>query len=279
MARLGFVYNVERCNGCFSCFLACKDEFTGNDHMPTAAATCEGVNLKKVNEVEYGTGSKVKVDYTHAICQQCSKPACMAKFPDQIYKRPDGIVIIDPKKARGMKEIVASCPYGAIVWNEKAQLPQKCTMCAHMLDAGEKVTRCSECCPNQAQLFGDLDDPKSDIAIYVKEHKDELEQLHPEYGTEPNVYYRNLPKPFICGEVVCGDTDACCKGAKVTCVCNSCGKKSETVTDFLGDFEFRFLPTNETFTITVGAPGYKTAALTAKTHGSVNLGEIILEKA
>lgn len=278
MARLGFVYNVERCNGCFSCFLACKDEFTGNDHLPTAAATCEGVNLKKVNEIEYGTDNKVKVDYTHSICQQCGNPPCMNKFPDQISKRKDGIVIIDPMKAKGMKEIVDSCPYGAIVWNEKASLPQKCTMCAHMLDAGEKTTRCSECCPNQAQLFGDLDDPKSEIAIYVKEHAPELEQLHPEYGTQPNVYYRNLPKPFICGEVICGDTGECLKGAKVTCVCDSCGKKSETATDFLGDFEFRFLPTNETFTVTAEAPGYKAAVYSAKTHGSVNLGEIVLAK-
>jgi Fe-S-cluster-containing dehydrogenase component len=279
MARLGFVFNVERCNGCYSCFLACKDEFTGNDHLPTAAATVEGVNLLKVNEIEYGTGSKVKVDYTHSLCQQCSSPACMEKFPGQITKRKDGVVIIDPVKAKGMKEIVASCPYGAIAWNEKAQLPQKCTMCAHMLDKGEKVTRCSECCPNQAMLFGDLDDPKSEIAQYVKAHADELEQLHPEYGTKPNVCYRNLPKPFICGEVVCGDTDACLKGAKITCTCDDCGTKKETVSDFLGDFEFRFLPTNKPFTIKVEAAGYKTAVIKTRTSASVNLGEIVLAKA
>jgi nitrate reductase beta subunit len=57
-------------------------------------------NLVKVNEVEYGTGSKVKVDYVHNVCQQCANPACMAKYPDQIYKRADGIVIIDPDKAK-----------------------------------------------------------------------------------------------------------------------------------------------------------------------------------
>jgi Fe-S-cluster-containing dehydrogenase component len=279
MARLGFVYNVERCNGCYSCFLACKDEFTGNSHLPTAEATTEGVNLLKVNEIEYGTGSKVKVDYTHAICQQCSNPPCMNTYPDQLYKRADGIVIIDPKKARGNRDLVNACPYGAITYNEKAGLPQKCTMCAHMLDAGETVTRCSECCPNQAVLFGDLDDPKSEIAVYVKAHADELEKLHPEYGTQPNVYYRNMPKPFICGEVVCADTDACCKGAKVTCVCDDCGKKMETETDFLGDFEFRFLPKNTGFTLTVEAKGYKPAVVTAITHAAVNLGEIFLQKA
>jgi Fe-S-cluster-containing dehydrogenase component len=279
MARLGFVFNVERCNGCYSCFLACKDEFTGNCHLPTAEATTEGVNLIKVNEIEYGTGSKVKVDYTQTICQQCSNPPCMNAFPDQIYKRDDGIVIIDPAKAKGNRAMVGSCPYGAIVYNEKAELPQKCTMCAHMLDAGEKVTRCFECCPNQAILFGDLDDPASEIAMYVKENADELEQLHPEYGAGPNVYYRNLPKPFICGEVGCADTDAACKGAKVTCVCEDCGKTMVTESDFLGDFEFRFLPKNTAFTVTVEAAGYQPATCTVKTHAAVNMGEIFLQKA
>jgi len=279
MARYAFVYNVERCNGCFSCFLACKDEFTGNCHRPTGAATAEGINLLKVNEVEYGTGSKVKVDYVHSICQQCANPACMAKYPDQVYKRADGIVIIDPEKAKGNKNLVNTCPYGAIVWNEEAQLPQKCTMCAHMLDAGEKVTRCSECCPNQAVIFGDLEDPNSDISKYVAEYADELEQLHPEYGTGPAHYYRRLPKPFICGEVVCADTDACCAGAKVTCTCIECGKVIETVTDFLGDFEVRGLPTNKFFKVKIEAEGYKTAELEVRTMAAVNLGEIFLDKA
>ena len=123
--RYGFVFNIERCNGCYSCFLACKDEHTGNCHKPICAPTCEGVNLMKLNEIEYGTGSKVKVDYVNTICQQCANPACMRKYPDQVYKRPDGIVIIDPEKAKGNRDMVNACPYGAIFWNEKEQLPQK----------------------------------------------------------------------------------------------------------------------------------------------------------
>jgi Fe-S-cluster-containing dehydrogenase component len=279
MARYGFVFNVERCNGCYSCFLACKDEYTGRCHRPTCAATTEGVNLVKVNEIEYGTGSKVKVDYVHTICQQCENPACMAKYPDQIYKRPDGIVIIDPEKAKGNKEMIKACPYGAIVWNEKADLPQKCTMCAHMLDAGEKVTRCSEVCPNQALLFGDLDDPKSEIAKYVKEHKDELTQLKTEYGTKPTHYYRHLPAPFVAGEVVCGDTGECCKGAVIKLTCDECGTVYKAETDFLGDFEIRRLPLNKSFTLVVKAAGYKAKELKVRTMAAVNLGEIVLEKA
>jgi NAD-dependent dihydropyrimidine dehydrogenase PreA subunit len=201
----------------------------------------------------------------------------MAKYPDQVYKRPDGIVIIDPVKAKGNKDMLKACPYGAIFWNEKEQLPVKCTMCAHMLDAGEKVTRCSEVCPNQAILFGDLDDPASEISKYVAEHKDELEQLKTGLGLGPAHYYRRLPKPFICGEVICNKCGEDIKGAKITAK-SECGCVFEAETDFLGDFEVRGLPTNKEFTVTIEAPGFQTRVLTCRTNAAVNLGEIYLEK-
>ena len=43
----------------------------------------------------------------------------------------------------------------------------------------------------------------------------------------------------------------CIKGAKVTAKCDDCGSVRETVTDFLGDFEFQGLPTNKPFTVTI----------------------------
>jgi Fe-S-cluster-containing hydrogenase components 1 len=203
-------------------------------------------------------------------------PAWRNTRPD--YKRPDGIVIIDPEKAKGNKDMLKACPYGAIVWNEKDGLPQKCTMCAHMLDSGEKVTRCSEVCPQQSMLFGDLEDPGSEISKYVKEHKDELVQLKTEYGTGPAHYYRRLPAPFVTGEVICGDTDECCKGAKVTLTCDECGSVYNAQTDFLGDFEIKHLPVNKAFTVVIMADGYKPKELKARTMAAVNFGEIFIEK-
>lgn len=278
MARYGFVMDVERCNGCFACFLACKDEHTGNDHGIYAKATREGENLMKVNEIEYGSGSKVKVDYVPVMCQHCEEPECMRRYPDQVYKRPDGIVLIDQEKAKGNRDLMAACPYGAISWNEANDVPQKCTMCAHMLDAGEKVTRCSECCPNQALIFGDMDDPNSEISQFIREHEGELETYQPQFGTKPGMTYMRLPKPFICGEVV-GPDGECVKAAKVTLTCKECGDVKVTETDFLGDFEFRFLPSNKPFTVKVEAAGCKVKELECRTRASVNLGEICLEQA
>ena len=55
-------------------------------------------------------------------------------------------------------------------WNEELQLPQKCTMCAELLDdpiIRSFEPRCVEACPNQALVFGDLADPDSEISKLI----------------------------------------------------------------------------------------------------------------
>ena len=80
-----------------------------------------------------------------------------------VYRRDDGIVLIDPEKAEGRRALSTPVPYRVIYWNEEKQIPQKCTLCAHLLDEGWKEPRCVEACPTGALVFGDLDDPQSDV--------------------------------------------------------------------------------------------------------------------
>ena len=275
MARYGFIIDVDRCNGCYSCFLACKDEWIGNDHGALGAATEEGMNLMRVEEIEYGTDNKVKVDYVPIPCQHCKNAPCVIKRPDAFYTRPDGLVILDPAKAADEK-LLNACPYGCVTWNAKKGIAQKCNGCAHLLDAGEKNTRCAECCPNQALFFGDLDDPDSEISKFAAAHKDELEDFHPAFKANPSVKYMYLPKPFICGEVICEKCGEDVKGAKVVLKGENCELTTET--DFLGDFEFQGLPTNAFFSVTICADGYESKTLECKTAGAVNFGEILLKK-
>ena len=65
-----------------------------------------------------GSGHMVDVTYVPTLCNHCDNAPCVKAAPDAIKRREDGIVIIDPKVAKGRKDIVKSCPYGAIVWNE-----------------------------------------------------------------------------------------------------------------------------------------------------------------
>jgi len=57
MARYGLAVDIERCTGCYSCFLACKDEYVGNDYLPSSAAQpASGHTWLRIEEVPLDTG-------------------------------------------------------------------------------------------------------------------------------------------------------------------------------------------------------------------------------
>ena len=148
-----------------------------------------GMNWIRVIERERGQYPVVKVAYTPITCMQCEDAPCIKAARNKaVYRRPDGIVIIDPVKAKGQKQIVTACPYRVIEWNEEKQIPQKCTLCAHMLDKGEKVPRCVESCPTDALVFGDLDDPNSEVSKYVKKGAKGLEPKGGNIGPNSRYY-------------------------------------------------------------------------------------------
>jgi Fe-S-cluster-containing dehydrogenase component len=280
MARYGIAIDIDRCTGCHSCFLACKDEFVGNDHLPfSAAQPASGHTWIRLKEIEQGSGTKVKVDYVPILCQHCHSPACAAVAPEgAVYQREDGIVLIDPEKAKGAREIVLACPYGAVYWNAETNRPQKCTLCAHMLDAGEKTTRCAEACPTGALVFGDLEDPDSPISRVLVEKAGKIEALKPEFGTSPGVKYIKLPKVFIAGEVLLSDRlDECASGITVSLADKNGQVIRRTTTDFLGDFTFDGLEGNQYYLIKIDHDGYFPTEIAVSTFASRNLEEVVLK--
>lgn len=274
MTRYGMVMDVARCNGCYNCFLACKDEHAGQARPGYAAAQpMTGQSWIRVTEHERGRFPKVKVDYMVVPCLHCEDAACVAAASGgAVHERADGIVLIDPQKAEGQKDLVQSCPHGLICWNEAEQVPQKCTLCAHLLDAGHTEPRCVEACPTGALVFGDLDDPGSEVARSFAE----AEELNPEYGLGDKVRFIGLPAEFVAGCVVFGDSDACGAGATVTLVGGDGPARSATA-DAFGDFCFDGLPDGARFTIAVTAPGYAPSTCQVTISGSsINLGDIVL---
>jgi Fe-S-cluster-containing dehydrogenase component len=276
MTRYGIVMDVTRCNGCYNCFLACRDEYCGNNFPPySLSQPMTGHYWMRVVEKERGEYPKVKVAYTAIPCMHCDNASCVKIAQNgAIYRRRDGIVIIDPLKAKGQKDLLKSCPYRVIFWNEEIQTAQKCTLCAHLLDRGWKEPRCVEACPTAALVFGDLDDPESEIARIVDAGK--TEALHPEYNMQDKVTFIGLPKRFVAGAIVLGDTDACGEGANITL--SGDGQEKITSADNYGDFEFEDLPANKSYTVSVQHKGYKSQKFEVKTLADVYLGEIVLAK-
>lgn len=281
MARYGMVIDTSKCNGCYNCFIACKDEHCGNDHLPCSAAQpMMGHFWMAIREKERGSFPKVKVSYTPVPCMQCDQPSCAkAANGGAVYVRDDGIVMIDPIKAAGQKELVESCPYGAVYWNERREVPQKCTFCAHLLDAGWKEPRCVEACPTGTLVFGDLDDPSSDISKLLA--SGDTEALELKSGLGEKVRYIGLPKRFVAGSVVFADTDECAAGANVTLEPADAGGergRAEATADSFGDFEFEDLPADASYRLRVSAPGYESKELTVRTIVNVYLGDVALAK-
>lgn len=121
-------------------------------------------------------------------CNHCSQPACVdACSRNAIYKREDGIVLIDQDKCEGHRHCVAACPYKMIFFNPVTQKSEKCIECFPRID--QKIaSACNRQCPGRTRAFGFLDDRSSLVYQLVKKFKVAI-PLHPEYGTSPNVFY------------------------------------------------------------------------------------------
>jgi Fe-S-cluster-containing dehydrogenase component len=276
--RMGkaIVIDVAKCNGCYCCQIACKDEHVGNDWTPYAKPQPDtGHFWMKIEELERGTIPKVRVTYIPRLCMHCDNPPCIQACPIKaITKRADGIVLIDPAKCNGCKECLNACPYNAIYFNEELKIAQKCTMCAHIVDGKDllvKVPRCVEVCPHNAITFGEYTDLQNLI--------EKAEVLNPQHETKPRVYYLNLPKPFIAGEVYNPELDECIEGAKVTAINQKTGKKHIAETDEFGDFWLENLEWQNMYTIKIEKEGYIPWILDeVKTDKDVNIGNIALLK-
>lgn len=263
-----FVIDPTRCVGCHDCQIGCKDEHCGNCWMPYADEQPEiGQFWLKVLQKERGQKPHVKVSYTPRLCNHCGNAPCIKAAKDgAVYRREDGLVIIDPVKAKGQKQIVDSCPYGVVYWNEEKQIPQKCTGCAHLLDGGHAIStpRCVDNCHLDVIRFGDAED--FDL--------EGMEVMHPEYGTDPHVYYTKLPKKFIAGTVYDPDSEEIVEGARVTAISEVGTFTAET--DSWGDFWLKDLPDAE-WRIEIVKGDAKTVIETSTVEEDKGLGDIALK--
>ncbi len=265
-----FVIDLDICNGCYCCQIACKDEHVGNDWTPYAKPQPDtGQFWLKMTEKIRGTVPKVKVAYQPIMCMHCDNAPCMASCPVKgaIYKREDGLVIIDPDKCTGCKNCVDACVYGAIYFNEDTNLAQKCTGCAHLLDKGWQEPRCVDICPTQAIRFGE----ESALTELISK----AEVLHPEANAGPRVYYLNLPKRFVAGTVYDPVLEEVIIGAECTLVDKSNDNNYTVTTDNYGDFWFNQIE-KSTYSLQIKKEGKSKVFDLIDTQADVNLGDIAL---
>jgi Fe-S-cluster-containing dehydrogenase component len=279
MQKWNMIIDVAECTNCNLCTLATMDEYVGND-WPGYAAPMPRHGHKWINilQKERGQAPMIDIAYVPTTCNHCDNAPCMnADKVGAITKRDDGIVIVDPVKAKGQKHLVEACPYGHIWWNEELQLPQIWPFDAHLLDQGWQQTRGQQSCPTGAMRAIKVED--EEMARMAREQG--LEVMRDELGTKPRVYYRNLwryTKCFIAGTlaVEVGSVVDCVEGASVRLTKDG-RTVAESTSDNYGDFKFDKLDEGSgKYVVEITAKGRSTKSVEAQLGASVNLGEIRL---
>ena len=204
MARYGMVIDLKRCYGCYGCVTACK----GTNHTPP------NVFWSRLLKGESGKYPNAIRQALPILCFHCEDPGCVKVCPTgATFADEDGVVVVDKDICVGCKYCLMGCPYGAryTVEDYESYFPDglpmtdlekhakatfeersgigvatKCEFCGPRRKEGLEP-KCTETCPANARIFGDLDDPTSEITILVRQSRGFV--LKPEQGTEPKVYY------------------------------------------------------------------------------------------
>ena len=158
--------------------------------------------IRKVSIKNKSTGAEATFP---VMCQHCAKPPCVDVCPTGAsMKRADGIVLVDRHICIGCRYCMMACPYSARsfvhepVHNQKPHMPrgmgtvESCTMCVHRVDAG-LLPACVNALNKKgsnAIIFGDLNDPQSEISRAVSAHV--TRRIREDLGVEPGIHYKGI---------------------------------------------------------------------------------------
>ncbi|MDR0513752.1 MAG: molybdopterin-dependent oxidoreductase, partial [Coriobacteriaceae bacterium] len=176
MARYGMLIDLKRCSGCFACVVACKQYF----------GTAEGIDYNQGAITEWGQYPHARRAYVATMCNHCENPPCLSSCKTgSTFKSAFGPVLTRPELCNSCGACVNACPYGqrflsrepkgafagCLIPGEKAGLErkgkaEKCTLCVDRIEIGLEPF-CVAQCPAKARVFGDYDDPSSEINVYA----------------------------------------------------------------------------------------------------------------
>jgi Fe-S-cluster-containing dehydrogenase component len=168
--------DTRRCVGCNACVLACKAE----NNLP------EGGYRNWITTETVGEFPHLKMEIRSERCNHCSLAPCVSACPTGASQIAEGgVVLVDPDRCTGCKACIAACPYGARYVHPDGHV-DKCTFCLHRVQRGQ-MPACVDICPTKALVFGDINDPNSEISQLLRERDYKVNK--PELGLKPNVFF------------------------------------------------------------------------------------------
>lgn len=160
MTRYGMFIDTRRCVGCYGCRVACQ----AINNLEPEEAFIHFVHL------EQGTYPTVNDEVVPMQCMHCEDAPCEKVCPTHAtYTTDSGVVLVDEEKCIGCKYCMAACPYQVRTVIEKTGVVEKCRFCWYEGEPGNPPA-CVGTCIAKARIFGDLDDPNSDIAKAIAEN-------------------------------------------------------------------------------------------------------------
>ncbi|MBM3299805.1 MAG: 4Fe-4S dicluster domain-containing protein [Deltaproteobacteria bacterium] len=178
MPRYGIAIDTTKCIGCHACRVACQNQ---NDLAVTE-------QFNKIVERERGIFPSFSREFIPLQCNHCRNAPCQRVCPTgATYTTPDEVVLVNEKTCVGCKYCIEACPYKMRILDHARGIVEKCRFCIEMVRDGG-TPACVSTCPTQVRIFGDLDDPNSEVCRFVAQHR--AQPLRPDLDTGPKIFYK-----------------------------------------------------------------------------------------
>ena len=185
LANYGFAIDLRKCIGCHACTIACKAEH----EIPV------GVNRCWVKTVEKGVFPQTRRFFFPVLCNQCEDAPCARICPTSaLFKRRDGIVDLNGASCIGCRACMEACPYDQLFIDPNTHTAEKCNFCANRVE-NKLLPACVSVCPTECRIFGDLDDPTTEVSRIFQ--REAFMVRKPEKGTGPKVLYLGAEESVI----------------------------------------------------------------------------------
>jgi len=167
--------------GCDACVRGCHDEHgihsTGSEHT-------DAQWIRKVDLKDNLTGETSSLPM---LCQHCDSAPCVDVCPTGAsFKRSDGVVLVNKHTCIGCRYCMMACPYKA-----RSFIHEPITDQRSIAPRGQPA--CAEACTEHAEdaiVFGDLNDPDSDIVKAIAKHR--AKQVRADLALNTGVRYAHL---------------------------------------------------------------------------------------
>ncbi len=184
--KYGMVIDTNRCTCCHGCTIACLSE----NNVP------DGKHRSWVKKIAKGRYPDVSFHFLPRLCNNCEDAPCLNLCPTGATYRTesDGVVHVNRNICVGCHICINACPYGARFFNDLTRTADKCDFCYHRITKGIEPA-CVSACTGRARIFGDLNDPKSEIVRFLNAHATQV--IRSDLDTRPKVHYFNADEAIL----------------------------------------------------------------------------------